>query len=104
MSTTYEIPLTPVPQTFSIDIKQKTYQLTFAFCDVESGFWTVSLEDNNGNSLVNGIPLITGADLLAQYRHLAFSFQLWCAVDGDPNAIPGFDNLGVSSHVYVTVP
>ncbi|WP_448952124.1 phage baseplate plug family protein [Labrys neptuniae] len=104
MPTTYEIPLSPTPKTFSIDIGNATYQLTFTYRNVTEGGWILSIADSNGNDLLNGVPLVPGVDLLAQYAYLGFGFQLWCAVDANPAAAPAFADLGVSSHVYVTVP
>lgn len=104
MSTTYEIPLTPESQTFQISLVGVAYQLTVTWRDAPSGGWFLDIADANLNPIIQGIPLITGADLLAQYRHLPVpAGQLWVATDGNPNAVPTFSNLGITSHLYFTV-
>ncbi|MDM8921587.1 hypothetical protein QU870_35925, partial [Escherichia coli] len=49
----------------------------------------------------SGIPMITGADLLAQYRYmdLGFSLVVLCDVAGQEN--PTQFDLGTLSHLYV---
>ena len=55
--------------------------------------------------MVCGIPLVTGADLLAQYAYLGFPGQLWIWTDGVRDAVPSYLGLGLSSHLFfVTVP
>jgi len=93
-----------MPKTFSIEIAGTTYQISFTYRNITEGGWIVGIDDTNGNNLVDGIPLVPGVDLLDQYAYLDFGFQLWCAVDADPAAAPAFSDLGIASHVYVTVP
>jgi len=62
--------------------------------------WLVDLSDANGAPLILGIPLTTGSDLLEQYKHLGFVGGLWCSTDGDPDAQPTFQTLGVNSFLY----
>ena len=65
----------------------------------------MDIGDVNGNPLVSGIALVTGADLLGQYAYLGIGGQLIVMTDGDPSAIPTFTNLGIESHLYyVTEP
>ena len=104
MSTVYKIPLTPVPQDFGIVLASVSYNCrlqwnTVALC------WVLDIYDQNDNLLVGGIPLITGADLLAQYSYLDFGGQLIAQTDGTPDVVPSFTDLGASGNVYfVTSP
>jgi hypothetical protein len=41
-----------------------------------AAFWCLDIMDSTGADLIKGIPLITGADLLAQYRYLGLGFSL----------------------------
>lgn len=100
MSSTYEIPLSPEPQTFAIDLAGTTYRLRLVYADVDQGGWVLDISDVSGNSIVAGIPLVTGHDLLEQYAYLGFGGQLFVATDGDPDLVPTFANLGVTSHLY----
>ena len=96
----YEIPLSPTPQRFSIDLGGTEYRFALQYRDVPMGGWFVDIADSSGVELVNGIPLVTGADLLASYRHLGFSGELRVQTSNDPDAIPTWENLGEQSHLY----
>ena len=101
----YEIPLSPTPQTFNIALAGTTYQLTLRWNDAPQGGWALDIADDNGGPLLSGIPLVTGADLLAQYAYMGFSGKLIVQTDNDPAAAPTFNNLGQNSHLYfVTSP
>ncbi|MCY1536175.1 hypothetical protein D9M68_716190 [compost metagenome] len=65
----------------------------------ESG-WTLDIADANGNAIVNGIPLVTGCNLLEPYAHLGFAGVLWVQTTADPDAVPSFESLGIGSHLY----
>lgn len=62
--------------------------------------WTVDIQDADGNALLNGVPLVTGADLFSQFGYMEFGGQLIAQTDGDPTAVPTFENLGKTGHVY----
>jgi hypothetical protein len=100
----FEIPLVPSPQRFAVQLGGTGYSLTFQFRNAglpeAGGTWVVDIGDSLGNPLVCGIPLVTGADLLAQYAYLNFGGALVVTSDGDPDAVPTFDNLGITSHLY----
>lgn len=93
-----EIPLSPNPQTFSITLGNQGYQLTVVWRDPFG--WYLDIADSAGNPLVQSIPLVTGADLLAQYGYLGINGQLRVQTDNDPDAVPTFENLGKQSHLY----
>lgn len=94
----FEIPLSPVAQTFSVTLSGATYQLTTQWRDMAG--WVLDIADASGNSIVAGIPLVTGTDLLGQYGHLGFAGRLWVQTTDDPDAVPTVDNLGTGSHLY----
>lgn len=95
----YEIPLSPKPQTFSVALGGVTYQMTLKWNWVSS-CWVLDIADASGNAIVNGLPLVTGGDLLDQYAHLGFSGRLIVQTDNDPDAVPTFDDLGSTGHLY----
>lgn len=97
---TYEIPLSPEHQRFAITLAGVEYQLRVTYRDAVEAGWILDINDSSGSPLVCGIPLITGADLLGQLQYLGIGGQLWVATDGDPDAVPTFDNLGTLSHLY----
>jgi len=108
MTTVWELPLSGTPQRFTMTLAGNTYQFLFQYRDAVAaggGGWVLDLNDYLGNPIICGIPLVTGADLMAQFGYLGFPGQLWVRSDGTPDAVPTFDNLGYLSHVYyVTVP
>lgn len=96
----YEIPLASKPEAFQIALAGVTYKLNVAWRDAPQGGWFIDLSDSSGALIVGGVPLVTGADLLAQYAYLGIGGELWVQTDGDPAAVPTFDNLGSESHLY----
>jgi len=98
----FQIPLSGMPQRFLIQLGDVNYYLTFEFRWAANAGWTLDIADVDSNPLICGIPLVTGANLLAQYEYLGFSRDVALAVrsDGDPEAVPTFNNLGLYSHVY----
>ena len=105
MSTAYEIPITPgVPQTFTISLAGVFYNLTVRW-STSMAAWFLDLADASNNFLLNGVPLVTGADLLAQYEYLGIGGMLVVQSDNDLSLVPDFSTLGVTGHLYfVTTP
>ena len=106
-SALYRVPLQAgTPQTFSIQLGGITYQMMLLYRNDTSGLggWTVDIADDSGNAIVQGIPLVTGADLLAQYKHLGFTGALFVKTTADPDAVPTFENLGADGQLYWIAP
>lgn len=101
---TYEIPLSARPQTFGIALAGRNYTLTVQWRDVAEAGWVLDIADTDGAPLLRGIPLVTGADLLAQYEHMGFGGELIVQSDFDVDAIPTWENLGETSHLYFVTP
>lgn len=107
----YEIPLSGAPQRFAIELPGApvNYVMTFQWRDAPDGMaggggWVLDIADADGTAMVCGIPLVTGADLLAQYAYLNFGGQLAVHSAGIPDATPTFNNLGTGSRVYWITP
>lgn len=66
--------------------------------------WVADIADINGNPIVSGIPLVTGADLLEQFGYLRLGGQLLAQTDHDTDAVPTFTNLGKEGHMYFLSP
>lgn len=98
-ATAFEIPLSPQAQSKQIALAGITYGLTVTWCG-PAACWTLAIDDVDGNRLVGGVPLITGADLLEQYAYLGIGGSLICQTDTDALAVPTYDNLGVTAHLY----
>jgi hypothetical protein len=91
---TYRIPLTPVPQSLEVSLAGTEYKLTVRWCDADEGGWVldIDLPDDAGHVL-NGIPLVTGVDLLSPYEHMGFGGGLAVWSDDHDNP-PTLDDLG----------
>jgi hypothetical protein len=98
----YEIPLSPQPQTFTVALGGTDYRLTF-YWSTPANCWMLDLADANSNPMVQGIPVITGLDLLYQYKYLSVAGSLVVQTDYDTQAVPTFENLGVTGRVYFVV-
>jgi hypothetical protein len=98
VSNLIEIPLTPTAQQFAIQLAGVQYQMTLIWRDAAG--WVLDIANNDRTPLIQGIPLVAGADLLAQYRYLGIGGALF--VVSDPNVLdpPTQDNLGIGSHLY----
>lgn len=103
MTTAYEIPFSATPQTFTITLNGIAYKLTVKWNTIAQA-WVMDIGNASNNPIVQGIPLITGADLLAQYQYLGIGGSIICQTDNDTNAVPTYDNLGKTSHVFYISP
>lgn len=98
--TPQEIPLVPsTAQSFTITLVGVTYTMTVTWC-APASCWMLDIADQNAVPIVPGIPMITGADLLEAYGYLNIGGQLIVQTDYDVDAVPTFDNLGVTGHLY----
>jgi hypothetical protein len=100
MAKFFKIPLTPVPQIFTIQLSGIDYRIRLSYQNTDAGGWVMDILDINDKPIVNGIPLVTGADLLEQYKYLGFGGRMWVQTASDPDAVPTFLNLGVDAQVY----
>ena len=96
----FRIPLAPNPQIFTIQLSGIDYRIRLAYRNAPEAGWVMDILDINENPIVNGIPLITGANLLDQYRHLGFLGRMWVQTGSDPDAPPTFINLGLDAQIY----
>jgi hypothetical protein len=104
MATVVEIPLTARPQTFSVVLEGVTYGIRLYWL-VPADCWVINISDAAGNLLIGGVPLITGANLLTQYRqYVGPPGQLLVISDHlPPDAVPNFTDLGVTGHLFYLV-
>ena len=66
--------------------------------------WIADLFQNDGTPIVQGLAVVTGADLLQQFGYMGFAGQLIAQTDHETDAVPTFTNLGSSGHVYYLTP
>ena len=96
--TVSEIPLSPDNQKFAITLAGQNFQMSITW---RAAFWCLDIMDSIGADLIKGVPLITGADLLAQYDYIGLGFSLYVGCDNPANENPTQADLGISSHLYV---
>ncbi|WON76305.1 phage baseplate plug protein [Serratia sp. UGAL515B_01] len=93
-----EIALTAENQRFRITLGSVEYRMTLLWRD--NAGWILDIASSTGTAIVNGIPLVTGTNLLQPYRHLGLNGALVVASDVDIYATPTKDNLGRAGHLY----
>lgn len=102
--TTFAIPLSNTPQSFAIELQGVTWNLVSRWNDAVEGGSILDWYDAGNNPVCMNVPLVTGADLAAQYPHLGIPSALIVFTDGDDFAVPTLENLGVESQLYLVQP
>lgn len=97
---TFDIPLPGGNTTFTVTLGSTDYRFSLTYRDAKEAGWVLDIADLEGAVIAAGIPLVTGADLLAQYPYLGIGGQLVVGTTGDPYAIPTWANLGDACKLY----
>lgn len=100
--TPYEIPLSPEPQKFTVQLGGVSRKMR-VFWNRDADCWCFDLRAQDDAPLVLGAPVVTGCDLLGAYAHLALGGSMVAQTDHDPAAPPTFENLGLAGRVYFVV-
>jgi hypothetical protein len=100
MTTIYGIPLQAQPQTFTITLSGVAYTFVLNYRNTVGGGWVLDIYNSSNVPIIQGLPLITGANLLAQYAYLGFVGALWVQTADNPDAVPTFQNLGTDGLLY----
>lgn len=99
--TLFEIPLTPgLHQRFSVSLAGELYIMVLRYREVGGAGWVLDMLNPDGTYLFAGKPLTTGRDLLEQFAYLSIGGALVVQSDADPTAVPTFENIGATSHLY----
>lgn len=98
-----EIPLQPAAASFAIDLSGAGYRMALHWC-APAACWMLDIADADGAPVVLGVPLVTGADLLAQYDYLGIRGALEVQSDSDTDKVPDFASLGGDGHLYFLTP
>jgi hypothetical protein len=94
-----EIPLSSKAQVFTIDLNGVEYKLSIIWNSVCQS-WILDVRNTDDTDVLLGIPLVTGRDLLEQFKHLNLGGNLLVQTDTDTDAVPTFNNLGTQGHLY----
>ena len=101
MTALTELPVVPSQhQRFRQILGGTTYNFRLTYDSAQDGCWIMDIGDEESAVLVAGIPLVSGVDLLAQYRHLGFPGGLIVTTDRGAGEVPTFDGLGETSHLF----
>lgn len=99
MTTVARLPLRAASQRLSITLAGTPYSLWVRWNRFAEA-WILDIADINNNPIVNGIPLVTGANLLEQYAYLDIGGQLIAQTDSAPLLPPAYNNLGDTANLY----
>lgn len=88
-----------VPQKMTISLSGTVYGIRLTYCPPAS-CWIMDISDAEGNPLVSGVPLVTGAALLNQYAYLGFPGDIFAMSHPNPDAVPDFDGLGNTGELH----
>jgi hypothetical protein len=98
--TVYEVPFTNRPQVLSTRLAGNRYSMKLIW-NVYTDCWIVDIYTEEGIALLCGMAIVTGADLLAQFRYLEIGGQLFATTDHTRgNMPPTFTDLGITGHVF----
>lgn len=99
--TIFLVPLTNIPQKFTISLGGVDYNLICRWNDAPEAGWVVDFTDANSDvPIAANIPLITGEDCLSGLEYLGINGKLIVYTDGDDTAVPTLQNLGTESNLY----
>tara|TARA_R110000868_G_scaffold328330_1_gene589193 strand:- start:56 stop:376 length:321 start_codon:yes stop_codon:yes gene_type:complete len=101
--TLYTLPLKNIPQRFEINIAGNDLVLVSTWDYLNTTWYLTIIEQSTQTILVNNTPLVTGINLLVQYKYLGFNFSLVVVSEGDFFALPTQDNLGSTCNVLIGV-
>lgn len=96
----FRIPLVNTPQVFTISLAGRAYRMISRYNPAMQA-WQLCMSDAiTREPILRCLPLVTGADLLEQFHHLGIPGTLFCFTEGEQDAPPTLENLGVQGLVY----
>lgn len=100
--TPFEIPTKPQAERFRITLGGVEREIATRW-NSRGGFWVIDISDSDGERILSGIPLVTGADLLGQFAYAEIGGGMIVQTDHDTDSVPTFENLGSTGHLYFLV-
>jgi hypothetical protein len=98
----YQIPLTNSNQTLQTTLLNVVYIFTVRW-NALANLWYLDINDINNEPLLNGVPMVAGVNLLAQFGHLGIGGALVAQNVSEPNAPIGYDDLGQTGFLLFLV-
>lgn len=100
MTTIFQLPLQNTAQTFTVTLSGTIYTFTLQYRNVDQGGWILDIGDSTNTPILQGVPLVTGVNLLKKYQYLGFIGGLFVQTTTDPDAVPTFTNIGLDGQLY----
>lgn len=94
-----EIPLKPTPQQLGVTLNSVDYKMNVVWNE-QNQSWVMDIMDSSGSAIASGLPLVTANDLLEQLAYLGINGQMIVQTDFNTMAVPTFENLGDTGHLY----
>ena len=98
---TVEITLIQQPEIFKISLDGVRYNVKKYWNDYAQ-YWVMDFSDVNNNKLLSGVPLVSGVDILGQFKHLGLTGDLRIISDDGLSVEADYDTIGIKSHLYWT--
>ncbi len=95
----FPLPVSSTAQSFFVQLAGTSYKITLRWNAVAI-CWVMDIADAGEVPLIQGIPIVTGTDLLAPYAYLGFGGGIIAMTEGNPDAVPTFANLGTGGDVF----
>ena len=97
--TLFEIPLSSGSQQFSIKLGENPLQVRLVWREAEGGGWFMDLSDDAGESVIAGVPLRCGHDLLEEHAHLGLG-KMTVTLDGETDRDPAYADRGTRVQLH----
>ena len=96
----YELPFTGRQQYVNITLAAVRYRFKLAW-NVYASCWILDILQADGVPIARGLPIVTGADMLAQFEYLEVGGQFLVTTDQTyGEMVPSYQGLGLTGHVY----
>ncbi|MGU3663135.1 phage baseplate plug protein [Methylobacterium sp. A49B] len=101
-----EIPMQPGNRMFSVELAGKSYLIRQTWNDADpfsvgGGTYYIDIGDaSTSATLIAGLPLVPGSDLLGQFGYMEFGGSLVVTSDHNSGDPVTYDGLGTTSHLY----
>lgn len=99
----FEVPTMPQSQALDVSLGGVTYHLVITW-NPAANCWNMDVEDSLQNPIVQGLQLITGADLLEQFAYFGIGGSLIVQSDFDSSEVPDYASLGTTGHLFFVTP
>jgi hypothetical protein len=102
----FRVPLAATPQRFNLKLGGLALEVVSRW-NGEEAVWVVDfLDADSGSPILLNLPLVTGGDLLGQFRHTALGAagSLLVVTEGDALAPPSLTNLGAEGNLFFVTP